>query len=315
MGDKTKVAAEECESLAQPRPEVTPYPARVQQLGDLSVHRALPVLGRRLVGPWCFLDRYGPLSFSSGRPMDVASHPHIGLQTVTWLLDGEVLHFDSLDNEHIARPGGVNVMTAGRGIVHAEHTPVANSGVLNGVQLWVALTAGERFREPSFAAIVEVPGVERPGGRIQVFAGSLDGARSSAPHFSELLGCEVQVHPGSTLAMELSPRFEHAVLLLQGDISLEGQTLAEHILYYLGRGRTTLELSSKSGSRLLLLGGPPFPEKILMWWNFIGRTPEEIKAARDQWETGTTLGAIKNYSGPRIPAPSLIRLARPEPLS
>ena len=133
------------------------YPSREMAVGALVVSRALPVRGRRMIGPWCFLDRYGPLTFTAGRPMDVAPHPHIGLQTVTWLLEGEVVHDDSLGCEAVARPGAVNVMTSGRGIAHAERTPVVNTGRLSGIQLWTALPDQYRHLPPSFQHVERVP--------------------------------------------------------------------------------------------------------------------------------------------------------------
>src|ERR1041385_5055314 len=168
------------------------HPALRTNLGALEIRRALPRRGRRTVGPWCFLDRYGPLTFSDGRPMDVAPHPHIGIQTVTWLLDGEVLHNDSLGFEAMARPGAVNVMTAGRGIAHAEQTPEANRGRLDGVQLWVALPDASRHTAPSFDHVAEVPRLEMRGGAAQVFIGALGGGQSSAHHRSEENTSELQ---------------------------------------------------------------------------------------------------------------------------
>lgn len=171
------VAGEACVALGAPKPDLTSYPNRELNLGHLAVSRALPVKNRRLVGPWCFLDRFGPLTFAEGKPMDVAPHPHIGLQTVSWLLDGEVLHDDSLGSESVLRPGAVNVMTSGSGITHAEQTPLQNSGRLNGVQLWVALPDAHRHMSAAFAHVADVPVIESAGGRTQVFARSLWNAR------------------------------------------------------------------------------------------------------------------------------------------
>jgi redox-sensitive bicupin YhaK (pirin superfamily) len=148
-----RIAAEECVALGATRPQLESYPNRELSLGSLSITRALPVRERRLVGPWCFLDRFGPLTFSEGTPMDVAPHPHIGLQTVTWLIDGEVMHADDLGSESLLRPGSVNVMTSGGGTAHAEQTPRDNSGRLNGVQLWVALPDAHRHMAASFAHV------------------------------------------------------------------------------------------------------------------------------------------------------------------
>jgi redox-sensitive bicupin YhaK (pirin superfamily) len=247
--------------------------------------------------------------------MDVAPHPHTGLQTVTWLLEGEVLHDDSLGSEVVGRPGSVNVMTAGHGIAHAEQTPAHHSGKLNGVQLWVALPEAHRHMAPSFQNTPQVPSIEDRGGVIQLFAGSLGTIHSPSPHFSELVGADLLVHPIGELSTPLDPGFEHAVLLLQGDVVLEGQPLEERHLYYLGTHRTRISLASQTGARVLLIGGPPFPETILMWWNFVARTPEEIAEARADWEAHRRFGDVNAYRGPRIGAPELARFARPNPVS
>src|SRR4051812_43740256 len=176
---KPVVAAEACTSLGAPAQALESFPNKDVSLGALHVTRALPIRERRMIGPWCFLDRFGPLTFADDTPMNVAPHPHTGLQTVTWLFDGEVLHDDSLGSESVARPGGVNVMTSGRGIAHAEQTPRANSGRLNGAQLWVALPDASRHGAPAFAAIEQVPVAEQNEGIIRVFAGELANARSS----------------------------------------------------------------------------------------------------------------------------------------
>jgi redox-sensitive bicupin YhaK (pirin superfamily) len=181
------VAAETCVALGANDARVESFPNRELSLGSLAISRALPVKQKRLVGLWCFLDRFGPLTFSIGQPMDVAPHPHIGLQTVTWLLEGEVRHDDSLGYESILRPGGVNVMTSGNAIAHAEQTPEENSGRLNGVQLWVALPDSHRHMPATFEHIAQVPAIESPAGRVQVFAGGMEGETSPAVHFSEIL--------------------------------------------------------------------------------------------------------------------------------
>jgi redox-sensitive bicupin YhaK (pirin superfamily) len=311
--DEAKVAAETCTSLSGETFES--FANSHVKLGALPISRALPVRGRRLVGPWCFLDRFGPMSFSDGKPMDVAPHPHIGLQTVTWLLDGEVLHDDSLGCEAVARPGGVNVMTSGNGIAHAEQTPVQNTGSLNGVQLWVALPDANRRMNASFQAVDRVPCVEQRSGLIHVFAGSFEGVASPARHFTDILGADLQVHPGETLEVELSPQYEHAVLVLSGDCRLADQQLSESRLYYLGLGRSIAAFSTSRGAKILLIGGPPFPETVLMWWNFVARTPEEIAEAKTDWEQHRRFGDVRAYAGPRLRAPDLMRLARPNPMS
>jgi redox-sensitive bicupin YhaK (pirin superfamily) len=295
--------------------ELQSYPNRELSLGSLTISRALPVKDKRLVGPWCFLDRFGPLSFTEGKPMDVAPHPHIGLQTVTWLFDGEVVHDDSLGSQSVLRPGGVNVMTSGAGIAHAEQTPRDHTGRLNGVQLWVALSNDDRYMPAAFEHLKDVPGVELPGALMHVFAGSLGGARSPASHYSPIVGADVDVHANGKTDVPLDPSFEHAVLVIAGDCALDGERLEPRLLYYLGTARAEARLSSRAGGRVLLIGGPPFPETILMWWNFVARTPEEIADARADWEAHRRFGDVVAYHGPRLNAPSLVRLARPNPLS
>jgi redox-sensitive bicupin YhaK (pirin superfamily) len=291
------------------------YPNREVSLGALSVSRALPIRERRLVGPWCFLDRFGPMTFAEGKPMDVAPHPHIGLQTVTWLHEGEVVHDDSLGYESVLRPGGVNVMTSGRGIAHAEQTPAENTGRLNGVQLWTALPDRDRHVTPGFAHVTEAPALEWPAGIVQVFAGTLEGRSSPAPYYSPLLGADVRVHPRSELLLPLNQDYEHAILVMDGDCAVEGEALTGGMLYYLGTRRSEVGFSSLQGGRVLLIGGPPFPETILMWWNFVARTPEEIAEARADWEDQRRFGEVRAYRGPRLTAPTLTRFARPNPVS
>jgi len=278
------------------------HPGHPTHLGELQIWRALPVRGRRLIGPWCFLDRYGPLSFSTEKPMDVAPHPHIGIQTVSWLLEGEVLHRDSLGWEAMARPGAVNVMTSGRGISHSEETPAVNIGRLNGVQLWVALPDAHRNDAPAFHHVAEVPREEFRDGFAETF---------SAHAFSPMVGKDVRVR--GALELPLERAFEYGLFLLEGDLTLEGQPLENNTLYYLGVDRSQVDL--RGNGRFLLLGGEPFGERVLMWWNFAARTPEEIAAARAEWEEGTAFGVVRGYEGARLHAPELHRLAAPNPAS
>ena len=290
---------------------IVSYTGHTVKLGDLPVERVLPVRNRRMVGPWCFLDRFGPLSFTDAKPMDVAPHPHIGLQTVTWLLEGEILHNDSLGCEAIARPGSVNVMTSGAGIAHSEQTPRQHTGKLNGVQLWVALPDTRRHGPAAFQAIDRVPQLELPGGIIQLFAGSLQNVTSPAQHYSDILGFEATLHPNTTLELDLNPTWEHALVVLDGECHLENQPLTKGPLYDLGIGRASIALSARQPAKLLLIGGPPFEEKILMWWNFVARTPEEIAHARNLWLAHQHFGDVTAYDGPRLTAPDLLPLRRP----
>lgn len=293
-------------------PTLEALPGRLMDVAGLPIRRLLPRSRRRLVGPWCFLDSYGPLTFSSGKPMDVAPHPHVGLQTVSWLLEGEVLHNDSLGLAGSAGPGVLNLMTAGRGIAHSEETPRQNAGRLRGVQLWVALPDASRETEPSFDQHRALPVVGLDGGRATLLMGRLADVRSPALSFSPIVGADVTGEPDRRLVLPLDTDFEHALVVLQGGCRLDGQSLAIDTLYYLGCGRRELVLASeREPCRLLLLGGAPFGETILMWWNFAARSTEEIVAAREDWQAGRRFGEVRAYAGPRLDAPPF--LARPVP--
>lgn len=295
--------AERCASEPAAAAILEAYPARTTDLGTLKIRRALPVRQHRLVGPWCFFDRYGPLSFGAEKPMDVAPHPHIGLQTVSWLLNGEIVHNDSLGCEGLIRPGELSLMTAGHGIAHSEETPTENTHILNGVQMWVALPDGERNHAPLYDHYRELPVFELPGAVVHLILGDYSGYRSPARAFSPMIGAEVRVHPGARTTLPLDPGFEHAILILEGDLSLENQPLAADTLYYLGACRDEAAFSSRAGARLMLIGGAPFGEPILMWWNFVARTSEEIAAARADWESRRRFDDVKAYRGARLPAP------------
>jgi len=289
-----------------------PFPGRFALLGGLAIRRTLPARGRRLVGPWCFLDAFGPLTFAAGKPMDVPPHPHIGLQTVSWLLEGAVLHRDSLGSEALGRPGTLNLMTAGRGIAHSEETPEDHGGRLEGVQLWVALPGGHRHAEPSFEHHADLPALDLPGGRATVFRGALGGRRAPGRAFSPIIGADLAIEPGARVELPLEPSFEHAVFLLRGSGEVEGAGLLPDTLLFLGTGRSGLALAASAGPlRVLLIGGTPFAETVLMWWNFVARTPGEIEEARADWEAGRRFGEVRGYPGPRLDAPPF--LARPVP--
>ncbi len=298
--------AEACVSEPSSSPIVEGLPGRLTDVAGLPIRRLLPRSQRRLVGPWCFLDSYGPLTFASGKPMDVAPHPHIGLQTVSWLLQGEVVHNDSLGLQGTAGHGVLNLMTAGRGIAHAEETAPQNTGRLRGLQLWVALPGASRETAPAFEQHRGLPVMRREGGVATVLLGELGEVRSPARAFSPIVGADVAGEPDRQLVLPLAPGFEHALVPLQGGCRLDGVPLAIDTLYYLGCGRSELALDGDArGFRAFLLGGAPFGETILMWWNFVARTSEEIVAARDDWEAGRRFGTVAAYAGARIPAPAL----------
>lgn len=300
-------ALERCEAASMMRAEVESWPAREADLGrGLRVVRALPLRQHRLVGPWCFFDCYGPLSFHGSKAMDVAPHPHIGLQTVSWLFAGEVLHNDSLGCQGTVRPGELNLMTAGRGIAHSEETPPQNSGRLHGVQLWVALPDADRHREPAFHHYRDLPVLEPGGGCVEVFMGELGGARSTARTFSPLVGAQIRLSARGTLRVPLDPAWEHALVIVDGRLRLDGVLLESGALHYLGTRRNGLQLEGTDPARAVLIGGAPFGESIVIWWNFVARSGDEIRQAREDWQAGRRFGEVAAYRGERLDAPELV---------
>src|SRR5215831_6343188 len=277
-------------------PSIESLPARTTTLGSLKIVRALPRRQRRMVGPWCFLDRYGPIGFTSEKPMDVAPHPHMGLQTVSWLTEGEIVHKDTLGCEALMRAGQLNLMTSGWGIAHSEETPKGNSGRLSGVQLWVALPDQQRSIAPLFDYYASLPVLDFSTGTAIVIAGELGGIRSPARTFSPIIGAEISLREGQTTTLPLNAGFEHAIFVLSGDVAADGRQLEGDTLHYLGVGRDELHIKGRDAC-ILLIGGEPFPEPIVMWWNFVGRTREEIASARNDWASHQRFGEVKNYQG------------------
>ncbi|MBN9099420.1 MAG: pirin family protein [Pseudonocardia sp.] len=278
---------EVCRGDATAGPVRQLLPSRAVQLGaGTEVRRLLPTLGRRMIGAWCFVDHYGPDEIAARPGMDVPPHPHIGLQTVSWLLDGEVHHRDSLGSDVLIRPGELGLMTAGSGIAHSEQSPDPHSPVLHGAQLWVALPGADRATEPRFEHHAGLPVVTEPGCRATVLLGELAGARSPGRVHSPLVGLDVTLDPGAHVRLPLEPDFEHAVLTVSGAPDVDGGELAPGSLCYLGSGRRDLAVRARAGGRFLLLGGVPFAEEIVMWWNFVARSGDEVAAARTRWAAG-----------------------------
>jgi quercetin 2,3-dioxygenase len=298
--------------VAAPGAELTE--ARVARVGDMTVRRLLPLWLRRSVGAWCFVDHYGPMSVDGVTGMRVPPHPHIGLQTVTWLISGNVLHRDSLGSEQMIRPGQLNLMTAGRGIAHSEESPAEHDPSLHGVQLWVALPDASRHTEPAFAHHAELPAAGLGGFEVTVFAGSLGGARSPARMFSEIVGAELAAHREASGSIPLAASHEHVVFVATGsarvDRAPDATVLRPGQLLYLDAGRDQVGVSAAAGSRLFLLGGVPLGEPLLMWWNLVARTPEEIEAAVAEWRQGR-FGTVAGYDGEPLPAPPLVALRPP----
>ena len=256
---------------------------RLVPLGEsdgLTVRRTLPTHHKSLIGAWCFIDHFGPDDVSHSG-MQVPPHPHTGLQTASWLFSGSIEHRDSAGNHLFIRPGELNLMTAGRGISHSEMS-VVGSDVLRGVQLWIALPDATRFCEPTFEHFVpDLHQLEAVS--IQVFVGELAGISSPAFTHTKLLGAEITLDEACNWSVELEQDFEHGVLVDKGSVRINGELVAEHELAYLPTGTGRLNIEAESATRLVVLGGEPLGESIVMWWNFIGRTHEEIADFRQQW--------------------------------
>ena len=276
--------------------------ARLARVGDLTVRRLLPLRLRRSVGAWCFVDHYGPTSVDGQAGMAVPPHPHIGLQTVTWLLTGNVLHTDSLGSEQLIRPGQLNLMTAGRGIAHAEVSRAEHEPELHGVQLWVALPEASRATGPAFEHHAELPFTRSGGLDVTVFVGSLAGLRSPATTFSDLVGAQLVARWNVRAPVALEPSFEHAVFVAAGSAEVASTVVEPGSLVYLPPGREEVAVAAADGTTLILLGGVPLGEPLLMWWNFVARTPEEIAAAVTDWSEGR-FGEVRGYAGEPLAAP------------
>ncbi|RFU36758.1 pirin family protein [Actinomadura logoneensis] len=279
---------------------------RVMSLGaGTEVRRLLPTLGRRMVGAWCFVDNYGPDDIASEPGMQVPPHPHMGLQTVSWLHAGEVLHRDSLGSLQTVRPRQLGLMTSGRAISHSEESPREHGRILHGAQLWVALPDEARHTDPSWEFHADLPVVTGPGFKGTVLLGELDGATSPGRAFTPIVGADIEVADGADVRLPLEPDFEYAVLTMRGRTVVDDVPLDPGSMLYLGCGRRELPVRADGGGSLMLLGGEPFEERLVMWWNFVGRTGEEIDRARADWMDGDRFGTVHGYDGDRTPAPAL----------
>ncbi len=297
-------------------PSAQPHQVEILQPRDvplggpraIRVQRTLPQRQRSLVGAWCFADHYGPEDVR-GRPgMDVPPHPHTGLATVSWLFSGEIEHRDSADVHAMVRPGELNLMTAGAGICHSEVSTPATT-LLHGVQLWVALPDEARNGARGFDHYAP-RAVDFHQARLTVFLGELAGATSPVSTFTPLLGAQIDLPAGADVELDIDPTFEHGVILDTGSLRVGDSPVQPRELAYQGMGAATLALKNTGTGpvRAVVLGGPPFTEELLMWWNFVGRSHEEIVAFRTQWETGSErFGHVTSYRGTtaRIPAPPL----------
>jgi redox-sensitive bicupin YhaK (pirin superfamily) len=290
-------------------------------LGESTqVRRLLPNLGRRLVGAWCFVDHYGPDDVSQTGGMVVPGHPHTGLQTVSWLFSGEVEHRDTTGAHALVRPGELNIMTAGSGIAHSEYSTPGTT-VLHGAQLWVALPEADRFTAPGFEhyapPVTEVDGDPgAPAARVLVFLGTLFGQTSPVTMFSDLVGAEVTLEAGASLTVDVDPAHEHGLLCDTGLLTVSNATAKPGEIVFQGTGteRLTVSAGADEPARFLVLGGAPFGEQIVMWWNFIGRSHDEVVGFREAWQQARETGGSAAYGtfpeawDHTLPAPGLPNL-------
>ena len=269
------------------------YPSRTSIVGeDTQIRRALPNRERRTVGAWCFLDHLGPVQFAPGKGMHVGPHPHIGLQTFTWMIEGEVVHRDSLGNEQVIRPGQVNLMTSGRGISHTEDS-AQDGAAMHAAQLWIALPAAEKDREPAFSNYTDLPTADAGGWRATVLAGTALGHTAPTQVYTPLVGIDFTSAGAADTTLPLQADFEYGAMVLRGEAELAGETLPQGELLYFPPGCTELRLRTSAAAQVLLLGGRPFGEPIMVWWNFVARTHEEIQQAADDWNAGRRFGTVR----------------------
>jgi len=309
--------------LERPGPVARIVPARAVPLGGprgMEVTRTIPDRSQPTIGAWCFLDQAGPAPTVS----HLLPHPHIGLQTVSWLIAGTIVHRDTTGEVAEIRPGQLDLMTSGRGIAHSEFTPGETPEPLHLLQLWIALPEEARWQEPHFEQHSDLPVATGDCWAATVLIGELAGAVSPAAAYSPLVGAEVRIEPFGRAVLPLRTDFEHGVLAVVGDILVEDTPLRSGPLLYLGTDRSSLTIQAGvEGATVLLLGGEPLGEDLVMWWNFVGRSHEEIAEAREDWEAGAQRFGppIAHHEGARIPAPPLptVRLTprrrNPEPRS
>jgi redox-sensitive bicupin YhaK (pirin superfamily) len=278
----------------------------------LTVRRTLPQRSRSLIGPWCFADHYGPDPVDAPGAMDVPPHPHTGLQTVSWLFAGEIEHRDSTGAVALIRPGQVNLMTAGRGIQHSEVSTAATAS-LHGVQLWLALPDASRHVAPFFEHDEPAP-VSVGDAALRVFAGSLVGSSARVTAYSPLVGAQIDLPAGGSVDLPVDPAFEHGLLVDSGTPRLLGTPIAAAHLGVAPVGLDILRIEAGDEAvRAVLIGGQPFGESIVMWWNFVGRSHDEVVAFRRQWQAEVIAGAdpagrfgsVDGYRGAALPAPEL----------
>ncbi len=293
----------ECPPSHHEEVTLAPRVVKLTPRSNISIRRTLPHRDIRTIGAWCFLDHYGPTNQANA--MSVAAHPHTGLQTVSWLFSGQIEHRDSLGSIQVINPGELNLMTSGVGIAHSELS--LNEEIdLHGVQLWVVLPDSVRRMPPVFAHHNNLPIVDFGAATIRLMVGEILGHKSDAVIYSKLVGAEIGFGGAGKIQIPLDEEFEYGILVDAGDVKLDGESVPPGSLRYLPVGKKTLEIASTGPSRMMFLGGEPFKEEIVMWWNFIGRTHDEIVAMREEWQKGSErFPVFEDRVGERIPAPAM----------
>ncbi|RWP74366.1 pirin family protein [Mesorhizobium sp.] len=260
-----------------------------KDIGGFQVRRALPTAKRRLVGPFIFFDRMGPAILRAGQALDVRPHPHIGLSTVTYLFDGKIRHRDSLGTEMVIQPGDVNLMTAGRGIVHSERTPQELRGApmsVSGLQTWLALPDNKEEVDPIFenTAAMRLPEIDAEGVSGRVVIGAFSGLRSPVATASDTLYADLSLAPGASVKIPADAE-ERAIYTLEGEVSITGDRFpAERLLVF--RPGDEIVVSSEGGAHFMLFGGASLGSKRYIWWNFVSSSKERIEQAKEEWKTG-----------------------------
>ncbi|WP_411688391.1 pirin family protein [Acinetobacter indicus] len=296
--------SDDCEKYIQQF--IQEVPLRRAEIGQGTViKRALPSRHKRMIGAWCFLDHAGPVSFPQGDGLDVGPHPHIGLQTFTWMIEGTLMHTDSIGSKQLIRPKQVNLMTAGQGISHTEVAPEQETH-MHAAQLWIALPDTKRNMPSRFDHYPELPVVSRDGVEFTVLVGEFLETRSPVEVHSPLLALDLTAAETVRTRLQLNPAFEYGFMALEGTAHINQHELNEDNMVVLEPGLQDIEIELHQGARVLLLGGEPFESAILLWWNFVGRTQDELSEARDQWvNQDPRFGSIPDYNGPRLEAPAL----------
>ena len=284
--------------------------ARTAEVGGLPIRRALPQRSLRTVGPWCFVDHMGPELITPTQGLDVGPHPHIGLHTATWLFEGAVVHTDSLGSDQLIRPGELNLMTAGHGIVHAEQADRVQSQTLHGIQLWLAQPEETREGHPGFTHHGDLPEVEWESGRATAFLGTWAGVSSEVSVEHRAVGVDI-AHGAGTSTWALDPSFEHAIYCAVGSVDIGGSHIREGELLAWRPGPGELTLRCEADTQLILLGGEPWTEPLFMWWNFVARSKAEVAEAITAWSAWTDHGEHERFAPMRsslkaIPAPRLV---------